>query len=69
VNPCPPQLLEVGPVLAILIGQALTLAGASFAAWNSRRNTDKIDAVAHSQGHLRASFENLGTIDPTLHKE
>jgi len=69
VNPCAPQVLEVGPVLAILIGQALTLAGASFAAWNARRNADKMDAVVHSQGHLRASLENLGTIDPTLHKE
>lgn len=67
--PCAAQPIEVGPVLAILIGQALTLGAASFSAWNSRRNAEKMDAVAHSQSHLRASLENLGTIDPAVHKE
>ena len=69
MNPCSPQVVEIGPVLAVLFAQALTLAGTVFAAWNARRAAANSDAVTTSQGHLRASIENLGSIDPTLHKD
>ena len=66
---CGTVTLEIGPVLAVLAGQALTLTGASLAAWNARRAARGNEALQHSQSHLRASIENLGSIDPALHKE
>jgi hypothetical protein len=69
VIPCNSFTIEIGPLLSVLLLQAVTLAGVAVAGYNARRAAAQSDRVAHSQGHLRASIENLGATDPALHKE
>jgi len=69
VNPCGPFTVEVGPVLALVLVQAVTLGVTAVAALNARTAATRAEATRHAQNHLIASISNLGATDPALHKE
>ena len=67
--PCNSFTIEIGPLLSVLLLQVLTLGGVAMAGYNARRAAAQSDRVAHSQGHLRASIENLGAVEAQSSKE
>jgi len=69
VNSCGPLTLEVGPVLALVLVQMVTLGVTAVAALNARTAATRAADTLHQQNHLKASIQSLGATDPALHKE
>jgi len=69
MNPCGPFTVEVGPVLALVLVQAVTLGVTAVAALNARTAASRAAENLHAQNHLIASISNSGALEPELHKE
>jgi len=69
MNGCGPLTLEVGPVLALVLVQAVTLGVTAVAALNARTASRRAADSLVQQDNLRASIQNLGAGAPRIHKE
>ena len=69
MNSCGPLTLEVGPVLALVLVQMVTLGVTAVAALNARTAATRAADTLHQQNHMTASIQSLGATDPALHKE
>ena len=69
MNSCGPLTLEVGPVLALVLVQMVTLGVTAVAALNARTAATRAADTLHQQNHLTASIQNLGPQGPEIHKE
>lgn len=69
MTPCGPITLEVGPVLAVILVQGLTLAATLFAGFSARGAAARAADLVHAQTHLTAAIVQGAPTDATMHKE
>jgi len=69
MNSCGPFTLEVGPVLALVLVQMITLGVTAVAALNARTAATRAADSLQQQDRLRGSVNPQGAIELQIHKE